>query len=98
MSCIVVWYVHDNPSELAEARGALHGLREEVRRILICADVGYLDLERLDHVANVEVAALNVFHAVAVLRIVGDVARALAVGGQMQDRCVGPGSAAPRRP
>ena len=50
----------------------------------------HLDLERLDHVTDeellevvAEVATLDVFHSVVVLRVVRDVARALAVRGEL---------------
>jgi ABC-type sugar transport system ATPase subunit len=50
--------------ELAEAGRVLHGLGEEVRRVLVRGDERHLELERLDHVAHEEVSSLDVLHAV----------------------------------
>ena len=72
--------VHDDVAELAEAGGVLHRLGQEVRGVVVRGDVGDLDLKRLDHVTQEVVAALDVLHAVVVLGVVRDVARALAVG------------------
>ena len=45
-------HVHDGVAKLAELCGVLHGLGEEVREVVVRADVGHLDLEGLDHVAH----------------------------------------------
>ena len=76
----LVAFVHDSPAVGMERLGVLHRLGEEVRRVLVRGDVGHNQLEGLDHVAHEEVAALHVLHAVMVLRVVRDIAGALAVG------------------
>ena len=75
--------VHDLVAELTEVRWALERLGEEIGRVLRSGHVGDLELERLDHVAHEEVSSLDVLHAVVVLRVVRDVARALAVSGEL---------------
>ena len=74
--------VHDDSPQLVEVAGVLHRLGEEIREVVVRVDEGYLDLEGLDHVADEEVASLDVLDAVVVLRVVGDVARGLAVRGE----------------
>ena len=64
-------------------RRALERLGEEIGRVLRSGHVGDLELERLDHVAHEEVSSLDVLHAVVVLRVVRDVARALAISGEL---------------
>ena len=49
--------IHDDLAQLAKPRCVLHGLGEEVCRVLLSRDVRDLDLERLDHVADVKVTA-----------------------------------------
>ena len=66
--------VHDEATQSAELGRVLHGLREDVTEVLLGRHEGHLEFERLNHVADEEVAALHVLHAVVVLRVVGDVA------------------------
>ena len=72
--------VHDDLAQGVELAGRLHRLGEEVGEVVRRADEGHLELERLDHVPHEEVPSLHVLHAVVVLRVVRDVARALRVG------------------
>ena len=76
--------VHDDAAKLTEVRGVLHRLGEEVSGVLVSRHVGHLELERLDHVAHVEVATLDVLHLVVVLRVVGDITSALAVSREVR--------------
>jgi hypothetical protein len=75
--------VHDKGAELEEGGCALHRFGEEVRVVVRCGDERDAQLERLDHIANEEVAALDVLHARVVLRVIRRVLRALVVGGEV---------------
>ena len=76
-----VGLVHDDFPESVELVGR-HRLGEEVGDIVRRAHERHLDLHRFHHVADEEVAALDVLHPVMMLRVIGHVARGLAVGGQ----------------
>ena len=75
--------VHDLVAHFEELLGP-ERLREEVREVVLSGDVWHHELEVLDALADEEVAALDVLHAVVVLRVVRDVARALAVGRELR--------------
>ena len=49
-------------------------VKMSLRFFSVGTKVTSLEFERLNHVADEEVAALHVLHAVVVLRVVGDVA------------------------
>ena len=54
-------------------------LRQHVRDVVVRANVRHHQLHRLDHVADVEVAALDVFAAAVVLGVVRKVPSALVI-------------------
>ena len=72
--------VHDDAAELEELVRR-HRLGKEVGRVVVGAHKRNPHLARLDHVADEEVAALDVLRASVELRVVREVARGLAVGG-----------------
>ena len=51
-------------------------LGEEIGQIVHRADEGHADFERLNHVAHEEMPTLHMFHAIMVLRVVRNTARA----------------------
>ena len=86
------WLVHDDSTHGVELSRA-ERLRKEVGDVVVGAHVGHLELERLHHVPHEEVPSLHMLHAVVVLRVVGDVARALAVGVKRRRARLGVGEA-----
>ena len=62
--------------------GRLHGLSEEVGKVVGGADIRHLEFERLDHVTDKEMAPLHMLHAVVVFRVIGHVTRTLRVSPQ----------------
>ena len=83
----VVWspwsgLVRDEGAELEEGGDVTHRLGEEIRVVVSRGDEGHVELEGFDHVADVEVTALDVLHAEVVLGIVGGVASAFVVGAE----------------
>ena len=73
------------------------GLSEEVRWIILRWHEWHLDFEILDHVANKEVATLDMFHAIMVLGVVRNVASTFTVGGEAGGPVLG-GAEAPTGP
>ena len=82
---VVGRYVHDGVSQPEEVLSR-ERLGEEVRHVRVRADEGHHDALLLHQLADEEVAALHVLDSIVVLGIVGQVASAGVVGGQLRRR------------
>ena len=63
-------FVHDPLAPRVELAGRFTGLSEEISEVVMRAYKWNLDLERLDHVTDEEVATLHMLHAIMVLRVI----------------------------
>ena len=62
-----------------ELAGRFRGLSEEVSEVVRSAHKGHLNLVRLNHVTHKEVASLDVFRSLVMLRIIRQVNGGLVV-------------------